>query len=561
VSLLVSIIRKEMSVFVRALVAVALIAPLLSAQAPAGAARPPQGDRNPMADPINIESVPAYIRRTPATDATIQRIWDEGMNRSQAMTLAQQLMDPLGQRMTGSPQSDAAQDWLLKTYQSWGVTARKERYGTWLGWERGVTHVDLISPRVRSLEATALAYSPGMQRPATGDVIAYPANVTTPEEFDAWLPNVRGKFFLMNAPRLSCRSPGQWNEFGTPEERERITAEQTALQTAWGQTNVAMSGGRSVWQKLKDAGALGVFTHQFSNYPGIQKIFGSPQQTLPSFAVGCEDYGLLFRMSRAGQAPRVRAFTDSKVLGERPVFNVVAEIRGSEKPDEYVLLSAHFDSWSSASGATDNGTGTITMMEALRILRTVYPAPKRTILVGHWNGEEQGLNGSRAFSEDHPEVIAGLQALWNQDNGTGRIVNLSAGPFPGASTRIQQYLGQIPNEITRWIRFNPTSGQATGGTDHASFVCHKTPAFNLGALGWDYSFTTWHTDRDTYDKVVEYDLKNNATLVAMLAYLASEDPDRMPRDVMDPLPAGPNGQPGTWRACGQATRATPPATR
>jgi hypothetical protein len=99
------------------------------------------------------------------------------------------------------------------------------------------------------------------------------------------------------------------------------------------------------------------------------------------------------------------------------------------------------------------------------------------------------------------------------------------------------------------------------GTDHASFVCHKTPAFNLGALGWDYSFTTWHTDRDTYDKVVEYDLKNNATLVAMLAYLASEDPSRMPRDVMDPLPAGPNGQPGTWRACGQATRATPQATR
>ncbi len=547
--------------FVRALVAVALVAPLLSAQAPAGQARPPQGERNPMADPINVDAVPAYIRRGPATDAVLNRIMDEGMNRSQAMRLAQQLMDSLGQRMTGSPQSDAAQDWAVKTYQSWGVTARKERYGTWLGWKRGVSHVDLISPRVRSLEATALSYSPGMRRPAEGEVIAYPADITTPEQFEAWLPNVRGKFFLMSVPRLSCRSPQQWNEFGTPEERERVNAEQQAMQTAWNQLNVAMSGGRSVWLKLRDAGALGVFTSQWSNYPGINKVFGSPQQTLPSFAVGCEDYGLLFRMSRNNQGPRVRAFTDSELLGERPVFNVVAEIRGSEKPNEYVMLSAHFDSWSSSSGATDNGTGTITMMEALRILRQVYPNPKRTILVGHWNGEEQGLNGSRAFSEDHPEVVAGLQALWNQDNGTGRIVNLSAGPFPGAATRIQQYLGQIPNDLTRWIRFNPVSGQATGGTDHASFVCHRAPAFNLGALPWDYSFTTWHTDRDTYDKVVEYDLKNNATLVAMLAYLASEDPERMPRDVMDPLPAGPNGQPGQWRACNPATRATPNAVR
>jgi len=548
-------------VFARALMLVALAAPLLSAQTPAGQARPPMGSRNPMADPINVEAVPAYIRRTPPSDATIQRIWDEGMNRSQAMSLAQQFLDPIGQRLTGSPESERAQDWLVKTYQGWGVTARKERYGTWLGWKRGVTHVDLISPRIRSLEAHALAYSPGMRRPAEGEVIAWPEGVTTPAEFDAWLPNVRGKFFLRSVPRLSCRSPGQWAEFGTPEERARVDSMQNQMQLAWNQLNVAMSGGRSIWEKLKAAGALGVFESQWSNYPGIQKIFGSPLQSVPSFAVGCEDYGLLFRMARAGQGPRVRAFTDSELLGERPVFNVVAEIRGSEKPEEYVLLSAHFDSHSSASGATDNGTGTVTMLEALRILRQVYPNPKRTILVGHWNGEEQGLNGSRAFSEDHPEVVNGLQALWNQDNGTGRVVNLSAGPFPGAARRIEQYLGQLPSEITQWIRFQPTGGQATGGTDHASFVCHKAPAFNLGALPWDYSFTTWHTDRDTYDKIVEYDLKNNATLVAMLAYLVSEDPQRMPRDVMDPLPGGPNGQPRAWQACNPARRSSEGATR
>ena len=547
--------------FLRALLLVAIAATPLLAQAPAGQARPPVGDRDRMADPIALENSPAYIRRDAPTDPVILRIWEEGMTRSQAMTLAQQFLDPLGQRMTGSPQSDASQDWIVRQYASWGITARKERYGTWAGWERGVSHVDLISPRVRSLEATALTYSPGMRRPVEGEVVTYPAGITTPEQFEAWLPNVKGKFFLMSAPRLSCRSPGQWAQFATPESREQTEKAQQELQQEFQAANLAMNGGRSVWQKLKDAGAVGVFTFQFSNYPGVMKVFGSLQQTIPAFAVGCEDYGLLFRMARNNQGPKVRAFTDSRMLGERPVFNVVAEIRGSEKPDEYVVLSAHFDSWSSASGATDNGTGTITMLEALRIIRQVYPNPKRTILVGHWNGEEQGLNGSKAFTEDHPEVIAGLQALFNQDNGTGRIVNLSAGPFPGASDRLERYLGQIPNQITSSIRFTGVGPQQTGGTDHASFICHKAPAFNLGALSWDYSFSTWHTDRDTYDKLVDADLRNNATLVAMMAYLASEDPERMPRELIDPLSRTPQGQPAVWRECAKAARQVPANNR
>lgn len=534
----------------RSVIALAVLATPMLAQPP----------RQDMSKPIPSEEYPSYVRQHAPTDATIQRIWDEGMNRSQAMTLAQMLLDPLGQRLTGSPESDAAQDWMVKTYQGFGVSARKERYGTWLGWSRGLTHVDLLAPRKRSLDATALAWSPGTGvGPVIGQVVTYPIDVSTPEQFDAWLPNVHGKIFLMNPPRISCRSPGQWEEFGTPEEIKRVNAEQGGMQQSWNQTNVAMDGGRSVWLKLKDAGAIAVFTSQFSNHPGISKVFGSPNQTLPAFSIGCEDYGLLFRMAANEQSPLVGAYTDSELLGERPVFNVIAEIKGSEKPDEYVVLSAHFDSWSAASGATDNGTGTITMLEAVRILKQVYPNPKRTIVVGHWNGEEQGLNGSRAFSEDHPEIVSGMQALFNQDNGTGRVVSMSAGPFPGAATRLESYLGQIPNEITRWIRYTPTSAQATGGTDHASFVCHKAPAFSLGALGWDYGFTTWHTDKDTYDKVVESDLKNNATLTAMLVYLASEDPERMPRDVMSPLPGGRDGQPATWVDCRKAGRFTPPS--
>ena len=101
----------------------------------------------------------------------------------------------------------------------------------------------------------------------------------------------------------------------------------------------------------------------------------------------------------------IRLEAESQAMGEVPVFNTIAEIRGTTKPDEYVMLSAHFDSWDGGSGATDNGTGTITMLEAMRILKQVYPHPKRTIVVGHWSGEEQGLVGSRAFAADHPEIV------------------------------------------------------------------------------------------------------------------------------------------------------------
>lgn len=543
---------------VRSLIALALVAAPLMAQ-PGRQAAPVNRDR--MADPIPAAEYPAYVRRDAATDPMILRIVEEGMTRSQASTLAQVLLDRHGQRLTGSPSSDAAQDWLVQTYASWGVGARRERYGTWLGWEKGVAHVDLIAPRVRSLEVAPMAWSPATNGPVEADVIAYPSGISTPDAFDAWLPAVRGKIFLMNAPRLSCRSPQQWQEFGTAEEIARVNAQQQEMQLEWNQLNVAMSGGKSVWQKLKEAGAVGVLTFQFSNYPGIAKIFGSPNQTLPTFAVGCEDYGLLFRLARNGQGPRVRAFTDSKLLGERPVHNVIAEMKGSEKPNEYIILSAHFDSWAAASGATDNGTGTIAMMEALRILRRVYPNPKRTIIVGHWNGEEQGLNGSRAYSEDHPEVVNGLHALFNQDNGTGRIVNLGAGPIAGAGARLEGYLKAIPNEFTRHIRFQPVGAQATGGSDNASFACYKAPAYGTGALGWDYSSTTWHTDRDTFDKVVEADLRHNATLLAMLVYLASEDPTFQPHQTVNPLPAGPNGQPGVWRDCVKAQRQVPAATR
>lgn len=223
--------------------------------------------------------------------------------------------------------------------------------------------------------------------------------------------------------------------------------------------------------------------------------------------------------------------------------------------NEYVMLSAHYDSWEGHSGATDNGTGSVTMLEALRILKTVYPQPKRTIIIGLWSGEEQGLNGSGAYSADHPEVIQGLQFLFNQDNGTGRVVRMSPGILPKNGERLAQYMSSMPAEITQWVRLGPPGGIG-GGTDHVSFACRGAPALTLNALSWDYSNTMWHTQRDSYDKLIIDDVKNNATLTAMLAYMASEDPERSSRELLNPMPNGPGGQPMTIPSCGAPTRSS-----
>ena len=485
-------------------------------------------------------------------DPVIQQMWQIGMEQSQIPSLAQTLLDSVGPRLTGSPGHKAGNDWLVKMYTSWGIPARNEQYGTWEGWRRGITHVDLIRPRVRSLEGMMLAWSPGTPggRPLEGAVVTFP-DVADSAAFAAWLPSVRGRFVAFDFAQPTCRPASQWQEYAAPGSFERMQAERTAAQQAYQQRiQRAGFGGRgganTAKRRLEEAGAAGLLQSNWSNDYGVNKIFSSATDNVPSIDLSCEDYGLVFRLAENDQGPVVRVQAESEHLGEVPVFNTVAEIRGTERPNEYILLSAHFDSWDGSSGATDNGTGTLTMLEAMRILKQAYPNPKRTIMVGHWGGEEQGLNGSRAFSEDHPEIVAGLQALLNQDNGTGRVVNMSGAGLVNAGAHIASWLSRIPSAITGNIDVSFPGSAGGGGSDHASFACHGAPAFSLGALSWGYSTYTWHTNRDTFDKVVIDDVKNNATLTAMLAYLASEDPEMISRERRS----------GNWPECQSADRSS-----
>jgi hypothetical protein len=320
-------------------------------------------------------------------------------------------------------------------------------------------------------------------------------------------------------------------------------------------------------QRLEEAGAVAVFEAQWSDGWGADKIFDASTSRIPDIHVSCEDYGLVMRLSQNGQGPKVRVDARSEFLDDRPTFNVVGTIPGTELPNEYVLLGAHFDSWDGASGATDNGTGTVMMLEAMRILKAAYPNPRRTIMVGHWGGEEEGLVGSRAFVEDHPEVIEGLQSAFNQDNGTWRVDFIRMQGFTGAGAHFGRWFSAIPNEITDHIELDIPSvpegidvpgrerRRVAGGSDHMSFTCIPVPAFRFQSNYPDYRQYTWHTGIDTFDKIVFDDLRNNATLAAMVAYMASEDPERVPRETRA-LPVSPaTGQAVSWPGCEPARRA------
>ncbi|HVH13933.1 MAG TPA: M20/M25/M40 family metallo-hydrolase, partial [Longimicrobium sp.] len=392
-----------------------------------------------------LASTPLAAQEWTTNDPVLRAIWEEGTQRSHLESLGQVLMDSLGPRLTASPGMMAAQDWVVRTYGQWGIQARNEPYGTWRGWNRGYTHVDLLTPRVRTLESMMLAWSPGTTAPVEAGVVVLP-DVADSTAFRGWLPSVRGKFVMISFPQPTCRPDENWQRWAVPADYERMRTQRQAAVEAWNQ-RVSRTGlsARDLAQALEQAGAVGIFTNLWSAGWGVDKIFNARTQRVPTIDLSCEDYGLVYRLTANGDNPTLRVDTRAEFTGEEtPVSNTIAEVRGATKPNEYIMLSAHFDSWDGSSGATDNATGTIVMMEAMRILRQVYPRPNRTLLVGHWSGEEQGLNGSRAFAADHPEIVRGLHVLFNQDNGTGRVRNVSMQGFTQLAPTFRRWFAAMP---------------------------------------------------------------------------------------------------------------------
>ena len=477
----------------------------------------------------------------------VASIIKEATENSGLEKMADELLNGIGPRLVGSPKMQQAHDWAVARYKNMGITARNEKWGEWRGWERGITHIDMVAPWVKTLEGTQLAWSPGTGGKAvTAGLIIIP-DLADSMAFQNWLPNVKGKFVMISMKQPTGRPDYNWKEFATELSFEKMKKARDEQTEAW-RKRISKTGlnSKDLALALEKAGAAGIVASNWSSGFGVNKIFDAKTKKIPTIDIALEDYGLLYRLVEAGKDPRISVLADSKEMGMMPTYNTVAEIKGSEKPDEYVMLSAHFDSWDGATGATDNGTGTLVMMEAMRILKQVYPNPKRTILAGHWGSEEQGLNGSRAYVEDHPQIVQNIQALFNQDNGTGRVVTIGGAGFLHSYDYIGRWLARVPAGYKQALETRFPGSPAGGGSDNASFVAAGVPAFSLSSNSWLYGSYTWHTNRDTYDKIVFDDVRNNAILTAILVYMACEDPARTQRDKIV-LPANPRtGEPGKW---------------
>lgn len=503
-------------------------------------------------------------------DPVIRNMWRVGMEQSQLESLAGALIDSIGPRLSGSPGYTSAVAWLEGRYKAWGIPARREQYGTWRGWTQGTVHMQMITPRVQNLDVNLLAWSPPTPRGAAAeaDVVALPdfADAAAARQ---WLQTVRGKFVLLSTPELMCRAPQELARYARPSTIASLNARRTdSARVNFARRRKLVPApipdfqvDGAVTALLDSAGVLAIGSLTWSGGWGVNKVFDASTRRATEVDISCEDYGLLYRLVTRNVPTRVRLTAEAQETpAEVPMFNVIAELKGTELPDEYVILSAHLDSWHSATGATDNGTGTLTMLEAMRILRETYPRPRRTILVGHWGGEELGMIGSLAFGEDHPDIIKGLQVAFNQDNGTWRVEILEGQGFLGASTNLAKWVAQLPSEMTDSVKLQLPGPQANSGSDHTAFICRGAPAFRLQSSYAEYRQYTWHTNRDTYDKIVFDDLKNNATMAAMLAYAASEDKERTSREVAL-LPPMANGQPRPWPTCRAPQRSFAPARR
>ncbi len=475
----------------------------------------------------------------------VQQFVDEVNHNSQLETMAFELLDGIGPRLVGTPEMMQAHQWAVSKLNSWEIEASNQPYGTWKGWQRGITHVDMVYPRTKTLHAMQLAWSPSTKKPVEAEVVILP-KVNSKGAFDAWLPNAKGKVVLMAQYQKIGRSDEQLKEFATTETYEKLKAEKDEASKVFREYFKQIGyDNNTLPEALEKAGAAGISISNWTGIMGANRIFGAKTKTIAMFDIELEDYGMLYRLAENGKKPKIKFEMQSKVLPESKTYNTIGIIKGKEKPNEYVILSAHFDSWDGAQGATDNGTGTLTMLETIRILKKYYPDNKRTIIIGLWGSEEQGLNGSRAFVADNPEIVKGIQAVFNQDNGTGRVVSLGGQGFVDSYDYLGRYLNAVPKKIRDEIKTDFPGMPSGGGSDHSSFVSAGVPAFMLGSLNWGYFGYTWHTNKDTYDKIIFDDVKSNVILTATLAYMASEDPNFNNREKRV-MPVNNDGETVKW---------------
>jgi hypothetical protein len=476
----------------------------------------------------------------------IGKFQDEATQHSHIMEVMGYLTDVYGPRLTNSPNIREAGEYAVKTLSAWGLAnVHEETWGPFgRGWSNERFEANEIAPRQFPLIAYPKAWTPGTNGVVTADAIY--AKIEREEDFSSYRGKLRG-MFVLTAPmrvvdpqfdplahRLTDQELAGMVQPHPPQPPDRDARDRQRKQLEFNAKLLKFltDEGAAAWLEPAphDGGTLTVMA-------GGSRDPKEPP-VLPRIAVDIENYGRIFRTLEKNIPVTLRINIANKFYDDNlDSFNIVAEIPGTDKADEVVMLGAHFDSWASGTGATDNAAGSVVMMEAMRILKSSNVKLRRTVRLALWTGEEEGLLGSRAYVREHfadrtsmvlkPDH-AKLSAYFNVDNGTGKI--------RGIYLQDNEALRPI---FEKWMEpFKPDgmttlSANGTGGTDHLSFDEVGLPGFQFIQDPIEYETRTHHTNMDVYERIQAADLKQMAVVVATFVYMTANADQLLPRK---PLP-------------------------
>lgn len=523
-------------------------------------------------------------------DPTINdKIRAEEKDHSQIMHTMHFLADVYGPRLTGSPNHKAAADWAVKEMTSWGFSnAHLEPWDFGHpGWVNERASGYALSPFHDQLTFKVLAWTPSTNGLVKGQVFQLiPPEKPQKEQLAAYLDSVKdkvkGKVVLVGksevvpvvldppAKRLEDKAAAERFDPRNPNAGQLVPRNPPPNDPPGTLTGAQIN--TQIDEFLLAHGAL-VRANDAHMGNGRIRAFQNrtydPAKVVPTVVLRNEDFGRISRVLADGTPVEVEFDIQNKIYPEgKTSYNTVAEIPGTDKKDEVIMLGGHLDSWHSATGATDNAIGCAIMMEAARILNAIGAKPRRTIRVALWSGEEEGLLGSQAYVKQHfgtfedpkPE-FAKFDGYFNIDSGTGRVRGLSVfGPSEDGDilrTALTPFAdlgvaGAIANKNRR-----------LGGTDSTSFSQAGLPGIGMGQDPIEYFTDTWHTNLDTYERIIPEDVQKAAMVAAAAVYQLAMRDDMLPRfakgDMPPVPPAEQPGQPAAApaRAAGEAAK---PAT-
>jgi carboxypeptidase Q len=505
----------------------------------------------------------------PATEDINARIRKEENEKSQIMHTMHFLTDLYGPRLTGSPNLKAAGEWAVKQMVAWGF--ENTHLEPWdfghPGWlnERLTAH--MISPVKEVLTCEVLAWTPG----TSGTVSAQAVQMNLPERptqedltkaLDGYKDKVKGMIVLAGKTqvvpvsitppprriddkqvkeRFDPNNPNAGQFFG-PRRRQQQQeaggpARLTPIQVNEQVDKFLIENGGVI--RVNDAGREHRQIRAFSN-----RTYDLTK-ALPTVVMSNEDYGRISRILADGTRVTLEFNIVNHVYPEgKTVYNTIAEIPGTDKKDEVVMLGGHLDSWHAATGATDNAIGCAVMMEAARILKALGVKPRRTIRVALWSGEEQGLLGSQAYVKEHfgsfenpKPAFDKLVAYFNIDSGTGRARGAGVFGPPEAATVIREAVA--PFEDLGVAGAIASKSRGLGGSDHTSFNQAGLPGIGINQDPIEYGSATWHTNLDTYERIIDDDAKKSAIVIAAAVYQLAMRDEMLPRFTKETMPALP----------------------